>query len=253
MTVASGVGGMRTMTAVRHVQTMCVRGIALAQVALGDSVVAEDKLVVILLQMRRRGISQSADVIRIVIERLEECRLHGRLLPRNFLHRLDHGRFVTRHGVVRVERDEEKFLRAFGHDLLHDFRHRRIAVAHGQVHRHIELGLQQLLLPPAGHDERRAFFGPNRRVGCGAFARPEGKNEKIEHHGAQQRIDVQDARVGEKLAKVSADIRRFGRLGRPEIEEEDGFFAHDADDGVDSCSASRNPFWMHWPAAMPPR
>ena len=160
--------------------------------------------------MRTGDIGQGVDVGGIVVEGLKQGRFDRRFLPRDFLHGLHHRRLVARHGVVGIERHEDKFFGSVGHDLFHHVRDGRIAVAHGQMHGDIQLGLEQFLLPAAGHDERRTLVGPNRRVGRGTFARTERQDEEVENDGAQDGIDVQDARVGEKFAQVGADVGRFG-------------------------------------------
>ena len=120
---------------------------------------------------------------------------------------------------MRIHRDDEKFLRSVGDDFAHDVGHRGFPVAHGQMHRHVDLGREKIALLLARDNERRTRFGPDGGVGRGAFARAERQDEKIEHDGPQDRVHIEHATVGKELTQVASDVRDFGRVRGAEIEK----------------------------------
>ena len=88
-----------------------------------------------------------------------------------------------------------------------------MAVAHGESDREVEAAFERGADALAGHDERRAFGGPDRPVGVRALGGPEAQDDEVEHQPPECPRQFDDARIPEELLQVFAQGGR-GRFPR---------------------------------------
>lgn len=63
-------------------------------------------------------------------------------------------------------------------------------------------------------------------VGMGGFARAPGKDGEMDDAEADGVGGIDDAGIHEELAKVAADVRDGGGIGRAEVDEQNSLFRH---------------------------
>ena len=72
--------------------------------------------------------------------------------------------------------------------------------------------------------EGRAFVGPDIGVQGGRARGSAGEHKEIENGIPPERVEVDDARIGEKLAQIGPQGAGGGRLRRAELGDEDADF-----------------------------
>jgi hypothetical protein len=135
-----------------------------------------------------------------------------------------------RGGELRIKRHDEDAARAGGGQRVELFRDRGIAVAHRVVDRHVaapllaEQALEQLGLAFGVRLERRAFRRPDGGVFLGGLLRPRVEDDAVEDEPPDRARNLDHARVPEELAEIAAQRGGGGRIGRAEVDEQDGGF-----------------------------
>ncbi len=144
-------------------QAVAAGRIALVQVALGQAVVAEQQMVVALLQIGPRAFRQRRQVLGLFVERRQDVQREGQaLLAHHPPGLLDH-RGHRAVGELRVQRHQGDPTHAALRQPLQAALDGRLAVAHRQLHRPVRPLLGDLRLQaPAEHHQRRALLPPDR-------------------------------------------------------------------------------------------
>ena len=201
---------------------MAAGRVRLVQMPFRNAVKTEQQMVKTRLQMIRGAVRQRRDVIRrAAIGRLHNDGHARRDLPRNLLHP-HHGGLVTRHGVVRKQRDQKSFI----HLLLREFADGAfdgwMLIPHGQFDRHGDKFLQLRLDLAARDNQRRTFRQPDFAVRFGGLFRPVDKNHPHDEP-AQRPGRVNHPPVHQKLVQITPHVAHRGRVRRTQIHQQDGF------------------------------
>ncbi|MNI47780.1 hypothetical protein D3C73_1023160 [compost metagenome] len=138
----------------------------LGQVPLRQTVEAQQQVIVILLQIRLGAGNQRVEILRLIVEWLENRKLHIQPFfahhPFGFLDHRGHGAV----GELRIERCESDLLVPLGRQSYQHRLNRWLAITHRQLHRTVgPPGSHGVLQPATEHHQRRALLPPDRRVG----------------------------------------------------------------------------------------
>ena len=189
---------------------------------LRNAVKTEQQMVVARLQMIGRACRQGGDVIRrAAIRRLHDDFHARRDLPRNLLHP-HHGGLVTRHGIVRKQRDQNRFIDLLLRELAEGVRDGRMLITHGQFHRHGDTLLQLRPDLAAGNDERRTLRRPDALIGVRGLPGTADENY-ADNEPAQQPGLVNHPPVHQKLVQITPHVADGGRVRRTEIDQQNAF------------------------------
>ena len=80
---------------------------------------------------------------------------------------------------------------------------------------------QRMRLPPGDHRERRALIGPHLVVSLRRAARPRAQDDPVQDRLPGNRGNLDDARIAEKLGKVSPNGAGVRGIGRAEVDKQD--------------------------------
>src|SRR5574338_330991 len=209
----------------RGLEAMAVIGIAALERPLRHPVKAQQQA--LRLEIERSQLppqigGERLDVIRVVIIRWKRAQ---RGLQAHRGERRKHGVVRGRRrrsAILRIERRGEDARASRGGHVVDGLANAWIAVAHRIVDADsVAHPLAHGMNLAAGDDgERRSLVGPYLAIGLRRTARPGAEDDPVENRLPGERRDLDDPAIAEELGEVAADGAHFGRVGRPEVDEQ---------------------------------
>ena len=196
---------------------MLSRGVGLADLALGQAVVAEEQVVGVTGQLLRQQMAHGLEVFRPVVEgRQDEQPAARGPRPCAF-----DGCGAGGAGVLRIERHEQDFVHRCGRQCLEGVLQARCSIPHSQGHGDVDPLPQRSgeALAPV-QQGRAGFFVPPDRLICpctrvGPPPQDQGHDETP--HGPWR---VDDVSIHQERVQIAAHRVAFGRVGGTEIGQQ---------------------------------
>ncbi|MNP20001.1 hypothetical protein D3C76_1125570 [compost metagenome] len=147
--------GRGILAAVGRLEVMRAGRVELLQMALGQTVEAQQQVIVILLQVRPGAGDQRIDVFRVIVERLQHAYLQRQLAVGHGLVRLRHHSGHRAVGELRIERRQRHLAHTLRGQALQHLGQGRLTVTHGNLDRAVRPMRDHRRLQATGQHHQR--------------------------------------------------------------------------------------------------